>query len=153
MYDINLEREGAGFRATVEDEPYRFEVLDSQPGKLSVNFEGQPVTIYWASEGPNKWVSLGGCTYLLEKPAARKASRPESKGEALVRAPMPAQVQTIHVAEGDAVEKGETLMLLEAMKMEIRIQAPIRGKILRLPVSENQSVERDQILVEISENT
>jgi biotin carboxyl carrier protein len=89
---------------------------------------------------------------LLEKPATRKASRFESSGEAIVRAPMPAQIQAIHVMQGDVVEKGETLMLLEAMKMEIRIQAPIGGKIQRLPVQVEQSVDRDQVLVEISEN-
>ena len=45
--------------------------------------------------------------------------------------------------------KGQTLLVLEAMKMEIRIQAPRDGKVMKLLVKQAQTVERDQILIEI----
>jgi biotin carboxyl carrier protein len=64
---------------------------------------------------------------------------------------MPAQVRAVLVAEANLVESGQTLMLLEAMKMEIKLQAPRRGRVVRLPVQEGQSVDRDQVLVELSE--
>ena len=57
---------------------------------------------------------------------ARGASRRERES---VRAPMPAQVRDVQVQAGDTVEKGQTLLLLEAMKMEIRIKAPIAGQL------------------------
>jgi pyruvate carboxylase subunit B len=56
---------------------------------------------------------------------------------------------TVNVSEGDAVTKGQTLMVLEAMKMEIRIQSPMNGTISKLFVKQGETVEREQTLIEI----
>ena len=63
---------------------------------------------------------------------------------------MPAQVREVQVAAGERVEKGQTLLLLEAMKMEIRIKAPTGGLVKKLLVSSGQSVDKEQLLVEIA---
>jgi len=160
VYEITIERRGDSYIASVDGQPLEFELLDIQTGQLSLRFSprledgqpGRPVTIFWAAEGSQKWVSLDGCTYRLDKPSARTA-RPtgETAGVENVRAPMPAQVRAIQVAEGERVEKGATLLLLEAMKMEIRIKSPSNGSITRLLVTSGQAVEKDQVLVEIGE--
>jgi 3-methylcrotonyl-CoA carboxylase alpha subunit len=64
---------------------------------------------------------------------------------------MPGQVRAVNVSAGEAVEKGQTLLVLEAMKMEIRIQAPMDGVVGRLVVTEEQTVEREELLVEVDE--
>jgi biotin carboxyl carrier protein len=63
---------------------------------------------------------------------------------------MPAQVRAVQVSEGDSVEAGQTLLLLEAMKMEIRVQAPHAGRVARLLARPGDTVERDQVLVEMN---
>jgi acetyl/propionyl-CoA carboxylase alpha subunit len=146
VYNISIERHSDGYLAQVEGLPYEFNILDVQPGQLSLLFEGQPVTLYWAEQGGKRWISLDGCTYLLEKPTLRGRRATEGESEGSMRAPMPAQVRDIHVAEGMLVEKGETLLLLEAMKMEIRVQAPKAGRVARIAVQVGQSVNRDQEL-------
>lgn len=151
LYEISVDREGEVYRATIDGQPCEFSLLDDQPGQVSLMIDGRPATVYWASEGAQKWFSVDGCTYRLEKPAPR-AARPtpgHGEGEA-VRAPMPASVRAVQVAEGQAVEKGQTLLLLEAMKMEIRVRAPGSGRVARLLVSAGQTVEKDQMLVEIA---
>jgi biotin carboxyl carrier protein len=65
---------------------------------------------------------------------------------------MPAQVRAVQVEEGEKVEKGQTLLLLEAMKMEIRIKAPASGSVKRLLVEAGQTVEKDQLLAEVLPN-
>ncbi len=60
-------------------------------------------------------------------------------------------VAGVLVAEGNLVESGQMLMLLEAMKMEIKLQAPRRVRIAHLAVQEGQAVDRDQVLVELSD--
>jgi pyruvate carboxylase subunit B len=65
---------------------------------------------------------------------------------------MPGQVRAVNVNEGDTVTKGQTLMLLEAMKMEIRIQSPQEGVVKKLFVSQGQTVEREQVLIKIEES-
>ena len=124
VYEINLERQGNGYLATIDGQPYAVEVLETHPGELSLRFEGRPVRLYWAHQGDVRWVALDGCTYALRKPGSQ-GIRPASAtpSSSVLRAPMPAQVRAVLVAEANLVESGQTLMLLEAMKMEIKLQA------------------------------
>lgn len=149
VYTVTLERHDGGLRATLDGVDYDLEVLGRQPGQLSLRFADRPRTLYWADDGGKKWVSMDGCSYLLEKPnpAARRGA--EGAGEASLRAPMPAQVRGVDVRPGETVTKGQTLLILEAMKMEIRLQAPHAGRVIRLLVEPGQTVNRDQVLVEI----
>jgi acetyl/propionyl-CoA carboxylase alpha subunit len=151
VYNISIERHGEGYRAQVDGIPYELNVLDSQPGQFSLLFEGRPVTLYWAEQGGKRWVSMDGCTYLLEKPTLHRRRGTEGETEGSLRAPMPAQVRQVEVAEGMNVKKGETVMLLEAMKMEIRVQATKAGRVARLMVQVGQSVNRDQELAYIED--
>lgn len=64
-----------------------------------------------------------------------------------LNAPMPGAILDILINEGDDVVTGQTLIILEAMKMENNIKCPIDGKITRLHVGKNQKVEKGQVLV------
>jgi acetyl/propionyl-CoA carboxylase alpha subunit len=151
-YDIALDRQGEGYYAVLDGVTYLLEVLDVLPGQITVLLDGRPATFYWATDSGVRWISLQGCVYVLEKPSTQAQSRRgENPAEEAVRAPMPAQVHLISVKPGDSVEKGQTLMILEAMKMEIRVQSPRQGKLTRLLVEEGQTVERNAILAEIGE--
>ena len=55
----------------------------------------------------------------------------------------------MNVSVGEAVKQGDTMLVLEAMKMEIRIQAPIDGVVGRLAVAEGETVEREELLAEV----
>jgi 3-methylcrotonyl-CoA carboxylase alpha subunit len=152
VHEITLERQGDAYQATVDGQGQSVEVIDRQPGQISLRVADKPVTIYFATENGERWLSLGGCTYRLEKPSRRSLSSDhEVAGGQAVRSPMPAQVRGVNVAEGDAVTKGQTLLLLEAMKMEIRIKAPADGRVKRLLAKNGQAVEKDQLLAEIGE--
>ena len=62
---------------------------------------------------------------------------------------MPGQVRELLVTAGETVTRGQTLLLLEAMKMEIRITAPSDGRVKRLLVAAGDVVDRGQRLVEM----
>lgn len=64
---------------------------------------------------------------------------------------MPGQVRSVSVSVGDVVKKGQTLLTMEAMKMEIRIQALKDGRVTALHAAQGQTVEREQILIEVEE--
>ena len=55
-------------------------------------------------------------------------------------------VWKIEKAVGDAVAEGETIMILESMKMEIPVEAPVAGTLTALNVAAEDSVEEDQVL-------
>lgn len=151
LYDVSVTRRGNAYQATVNGETVAFEQLDAQPGQISLRFANGPVTIYYAADGPRRWVSMNGCTYRLDPPTTRRsqARAGETSGGESVRAPMPAQVRGVQAQEGDVVEKGQVLLLLEAMKMEIRVKSPGNGRVSKLLVEAGQAVEKDQLLAEI----
>lgn len=66
----------------------------------------------------------------------------------LVRAPMPGLIIALKVKDGDAVKAGDTLLILEAMKMENIIKAPGDGTVKTVKVNLGQGVEKNQVLIE-----
>jgi glutaconyl-CoA/methylmalonyl-CoA decarboxylase subunit gamma len=66
-----------------------------------------------------------------------------------VNAPMPGNILKINVNKGDAIKHGQSLLVLEAMKMENEITAPANGKVADIKVSQGECVTAGQILVEI----
>lgn len=64
-----------------------------------------------------------------------------------VKAPMPGLVLAIKVKEGTAVSKGESLLILEAMKMENIIKSPADGVIKKVLISEGKTVDKNQLLM------
>jgi len=97
-------------------------------------------------------------TKVKEKPVSQKAAKPSSipapakasteavAGEQVV-APMPGKILRINVNEGDTIKDGDTLLILEAMKMENEIFAKASGKIKKINVSINDMVDTGDTLV------
>jgi biotin carboxyl carrier protein len=74
----------------------------------------------------------------------------DTGGEVSIRAPMPGLIVRIAVTEGQTVSKGETLMILESMKMENELKSPRDGTIHRILVAAGENVEQNKILVTVS---
>ncbi|MEO1021127.1 MAG: biotin/lipoyl-containing protein [Bacteroidota bacterium] len=72
-----------------------------------------------------------------------------SATEGLLKSPMPGKILDIMVAEGDQVEKGQALAILEAMKMENELKAPVSGLIKAISADVGQSVEKNSPILEI----
>jgi propionyl-CoA carboxylase alpha chain len=66
------------------------------------------------------------------------------------RAPMPGKILAVRVAAGDAVTKGQVLVILEAMKMEHEVTAPDDGTVESIAVEVGQQVEAGAVLVVLS---
>lgn len=69
---------------------------------------------------------------------------------AVVRSPMPGKITRILVREGELIEAGQGVLILEAMKMENEIKAPAAGIVKAVHVSESDAVEKNAALIEIS---
>ncbi len=83
------------------------------------------------------------------KPAQAAAATPGAAGGAII-APMPGTILSVSVEVGAAVTKGQTLLVLEAMKMENEIQAPADGTVQELNVSQGLSVNAGDTLIVLS---
>lgn len=72
-------------------------------------------------------------------------------GEAQIKSPMPGLIVAVPVKEGDAVSKGDKVVILESMKMENELLSPRDGLVMRISVSKGDSVEKDQVLLVIGD--
>jgi len=150
---LDISSDGQIFSLTLDDKTIHAEVLHAENGKLDLLIDGKRVTAYVSFENANRWVTVNGQTFVLTKSSgAHKRGHGHHHAAGELTAPMPGQVRAVNVSEGDAVTKGQTLLVLEAMKMEIRIHSPQDGMVKKLFVKQGQTVEREQILIEIEEN-
>ena len=88
-------------------------------------------------------VSAPAAPKAAPKAAAAPAAKPAATGTAgsvKINAPMPGKIVDVKVKVGDAVKKGQTVLVLEAMKMENNINADKDGKITAINVSKGESV-------------
>ncbi|MFA6234180.1 MAG: acetyl-CoA carboxylase biotin carboxyl carrier protein subunit [Bacteroidota bacterium] len=84
---------------------------------------------------------------LLNAFGGEKATKIHS---AILRSPMPGKISRVLVSEGELIEAGQGVLILEAMKMENEIKAPAAGIVKAIRVSESEAVEKNAVLIEIS---
>ena len=121
-------------------------VRGQQPGELIVK-DGETVErIYAASSGPTAWVFRNGFVYELTEEAA---TRKRAGAHESLTAPMPATVLQINVSAGADVKRGDILLLLEAMKMELPLRAPADGRVVAILCKAGELVQHGATLIEI----
>jgi 3-methylcrotonyl-CoA carboxylase alpha subunit len=111
---------------------------------------GEPAarTAWTAADGDARWVFVGGEVYRFE--VVQAGTRRRSGGQAgTLAAPMPATVVRLEVAPGDAVKRGDTLIVLEAMKMELPVRAPADGTVTRVHCRPGELVQPGVPLIDV----
>ena len=101
-----------------------------------------------ASGGGSTWVFVDGNVWRVED-ATGGRPRGKGRGDRSVMAPMPATVVAIHTTAGQRVNEGDTLIVLEAMKMEMSIGAPRSGVVTAVHCRQGELVQPGVNLIEI----
>jgi biotin carboxyl carrier protein len=131
-------------------------------GRYSLIIEGRSYEVFArridkpdAGDGHTYEVQIAGQRFEIyvederEKALAGAAKSPHAAGEAMVCAPMPGLVLAIPLDVGTAVARGQAVVVLEAMKMENDLPAPIAGTIKEVRASKGQTVNQGDVLVVI----
>ncbi len=100
------------------------------------------------SESP--WIFFNGHVFHLEVTAAEAPARPSRDAAGELSAPMPATVRAVLVAVGDHVTVGQPLVILEAMKMELPLRAPVEGTVQSVRCVPGDLVQPGTALVEVA---
>lgn len=125
------------FSVIVGMKVYEFDV-DVQNGDVELHCGNEPLLVSVLDERE-----------ALLKQIQQKAA--DQGGESMVVAPMPGKVTAVLVAQGEKVQKGQGLIVIEAMKMENELKSPIEGVILKLYVQEGQAIEGKTPLVVVGQ--
>ena len=128
-------------------------VTPAGDGVYVVEHEGRTDVIYIAGSSDSVWAFWNGTTFHVSSQPASQARgrRGRGRGQAAqsLTAPMPATVIKVLVSPGDAVKKGDTVVLLEAMKMELPIRAPADATVAAVLCQAGELVQPDAALIEL----
>ena len=148
---VSAQATPGGFIVMVNGESFTLPAALLASGEIVLTGGGAQHRALAAADGPRRWVWIDGQTFVFTVPEpSRRARRGKSSGHDSLEATMPGVVRKVLVQPGAAVERGQVLLLMEAMKMEIRVSAPHAGVVERVVVAEGQTVERGQVLVEVA---
>ncbi len=140
-----------GFTVTVNGQAFALPAALPATGEMVLTGGGTQHRALVAADGPRRWVWVAGRTFVFTVPdTGRRIRRTGASGHDSLEAAMPGVVRKVLVQAGAAVERGRALVLMEAMKMEIRVSAPHAGVVERVVVAEGQTVERGQVLVVVA---
>jgi propionyl-CoA carboxylase alpha chain len=144
--------DGLAVEASVAEEEHRARILSTDAASIVLEVDKVRRRFDVVAHGEWRYVdSVLGSAALRVLP---RFPQPESEHvEGGCTAPMPGKILSVRVRPGDAVRKGQILVILEAMKMEHQVVAPADGTVREVRVDEGQQVEAGSILVVLEEAT
>ena len=133
---------------------FRYEEADSH-GQVVLDWNGESFAISIEGDLSSIDITLAGYDYHIDvederERAARAAARERAASGGPVHAVMPGMVVRVHVKQGQRVERGESLLVLEAMKMQNEITAPSAGIVTTIHVVEGAAVNAGAKLVTLA---
>ena len=159
----------AVYRIKIGENEYRIEITDAgikingediqadllqlnEAGLYLMNHGDDKLEIHMRVEGDNSYLVMAdGKQILAQVESERDQVKPRaiSSAENELRAPMPGLVISVNVVKGQQVQEGEPVCVLESMKMQMAIHAPIQGIVTEILIEQDQKVEKDALLVKI----
>ncbi|MFW5453600.1 sodium-extruding oxaloacetate decarboxylase subunit alpha [Thioalkalivibrio sulfidiphilus] len=141
------------FRVTLHGETYHIKVTgtghkreDMRPFYVTVDGMPEEIQVETLDE---LLVSAEGGDTAQPRPRGKGSQRPRATKPGHVSTSMPGNITDVLVKEGDTVKAGDAVLVLEAMKMETEVQAPVDGTVKAVHVAKGDSVNPDETLVEI----
>jgi biotin carboxyl carrier protein len=154
---VEVERLGSGYRVKLGEQWIVVDVVETGRSIHSLRLEdGTQFAFAHHREGTMHHVSLGGVNIAVEivDPLAlrRKGSDDDSAGAGgILKAMMPGRVVRLLVKTGETVRRGQSLLILEAMKMENDIQSPVDGLVDEIFVNAGDTIEAGGQLLHVRE--
>ncbi|MEP5612432.1 MAG: acetyl-CoA carboxylase biotin carboxyl carrier protein subunit [Cyclobacteriaceae bacterium] len=124
------------FKVFTKSKIFSVAVLEKDDNQLTLSIDGKSVSVS----------SFSHIDQILEKLGMNTAASASIKD---IKAPMPGAILSLNVEVGSAVSKGDTILILEAMKMENVIKSPGDGKVASILVKQGDNVEKNQLLISL----
>lgn len=140
-------------RAGLDGQEHELSWQQTGPGRLLLNLDGRQVRAFLAPAAGGRQVFIEGRSYLVqdEQKLPRRGRGGAGEAARVVTPPTPAVVVRILVQEGQAVDQGQGLVVVSAMKMETTLCAPYAGIVSKINTSLEAKVAPGEVLVEIVE--
>jgi len=152
-----IKKEGSKATIQIDEKVYEVDIVMVEEGVYSIIHEGKSYNIEMIQgNGPkNYFVNTYYSSHeldIIDAQSRYKQNRNKDglhSGDKVISTPMPGKVVRIPVNEGDQVEKGTTLIVISAMKMESEYKSPADGVVKKIFVTEGETINGHQPLIEI----
>ena len=144
-------RDNPDFFEPVPQEPSEFNPNDNSEGIYTVSFEGQSYTVNVTSGGDIESIGSSSAVTEVHNMVQKDAESDPSKFTAKERvaAPLSGTIWKVLVSPNQSINEGDTLLILEAMKMETEVKATSAGTVISVDVKEGDSVTVGQLLLSL----
>jgi len=147
---ISVRACGSLYEASNGEFDCRIEVHHDDGVNAGVSIDGASHQVIWCSSAHGvTWLALEGVSERYVNQAAFRDYADEAAGGGRVTAPMHGQLLEINVALGEPVQKGQRLLVLEAMKMQHEILAGVDGVVIAVEAKAGEQVAADELIIEI----
>ncbi len=150
-YCISLEED----QVLIDGQPVDVELLQlNDSGLYSLSRDQETFELHLHNQDPETLeVLAGGRRFVarVETPQRRMRKRQGADETGLVTAPMPGLVVDVLVEPGDVVEAGQSVLVIESMKMQMQIRTPIAGRVAEVGAKFGEQVDKGTVLVRIEE--
>lgn len=151
-----IRQSGNLLEVRVDGRIYEIDLMHNSEGTFSIIEGGHSIDIELITNSPKKYTAYTLYnTYNLEVIDAEsmylinRGSVGLNIDENTICSPMPGKIVKVLVSEGDVIKKGETAVIISAMKMESEYKSPKDGIIRKVYVKEGETIDGDQILIEV----
>lgn len=147
-----LSRHGDEYVLQIDERAVAVALAATGPGTCRLTVDGEATEIMLASDGDLTHVHLDGASFTVRytDPVLRHAGHAGGSTDDVAQAPMPGVAIAVHVAEGEHVARGTTLLVIESMKLETAIKASRDGTVETVHVAAGQTFERGAALVTLT---
>ncbi len=155
-----IQQVGSVYHVRVDEREYHLDIEQVSKGIYSIINEGKSINMEMIDGGTLNSYKVNTIKNYFEIEVIDARTRyllstqgDIHQGHNVITSPMPGKVVKIPVNEGDTVEKGETVIVVSAMKMESEYKAPFNGIIKHIFVAEGTIIEGHQSLIEMTPET
>jgi biotin carboxyl carrier protein len=151
--EVILNRVGEKIEATIGGRTYSLDAVRVQPGVYWLNWQDRSLDAAVLQEGGGYVVSIGSQRIPVEildpRKALQRSAHGGQDGAAEIRSPMPGKIVRVLVQENDAVEAGQGIVVMEAMKMQNEIKSPKSGVVRSLGAVEGAAINSGDLIARV----
>jgi biotin carboxyl carrier protein len=155
LRSVEFARDGRRLVGSVDGRAVEADAVEVSPGIYSILIGGAAFEAQVESAAAGLIVTLGGRRIHarvvdLRQWQGRRGGSVEAEGRQQILAPMPGKVVRVLVQQGEKVEAGRGLLVVEAMKMQNEIRSPKTGTVEKLLVTEGQAVNAGEVIAVVA---
>lgn len=148
-YSLQVLAKNDGLHVSWNEQQATLQILHQQKNLLTYIWQGIRRSVAYVQQGDTLFLDRGNGNLTIQHTTYAPPASADTAGDGQIRAPMDGAIVNVLVNAGDRVSKGQTLLILEAMKIQQQIKADVDGVVTEIMGQVGQQVKKRQVLLKI----